>query len=389
MKNILLKFVLAMLFCLVSKGICQTKETPLQIFGYFQNEFVYYSDNVDVGGARTSFLLQQLNLFFQKDFADNWRAFINIEMINSYSSGRRWGAANLEEAWVRRYFSRQFQLKLGMHLPTFNHLNTIKNITPVLPYIVRPLVYESSFSEFIAIEEFLPGRAYAQIYGNLQQGRAKIDYSFYIGNSSNINSDPTLGQTGVDTTTGVMVGGRIGLRFKGLKMGVSGTWDETNQFEPFFRFISTSPAPDFEGVNRIRFGGDFSFELNRWHFQNEFIGVFYDTGDFFDLDRQFLYSTLSYQVNGPVLLYAGFWYTRERGLLFFEESGGEMPAYSKINPILTVKALPTIGIAVSLNDRLTMKAQFARIDAFDKTNIRNIIIGENFRVFALAASVFF
>ncbi|MFQ5770818.1 MAG: hypothetical protein ACE5HX_09790, partial [bacterium] len=169
-------------FIAVSNSLAQIGESPIRIFGYFQNSLQHWTTFED-RQEQNSFSVQQLNLFFQKDLGQNWRAFVNFEFLNNFSSSRQWGAANLEEAWVRYRANEKFNLKLGLLIPIFNNLNEIKNRTPLLPYIVRPLVYETSFSEFIAVEEFTPARAFVQAYGFLPIDDVKLDYALFVGNS--------------------------------------------------------------------------------------------------------------------------------------------------------------------------------------------------------------
>ena len=109
-----------------SKIFGQSGPAPLKTFGYFQNSFEYNSDT-QKDRRLTTFTTQQLNLFFQKDLRQNWTSFVNFEWINTYSSEKKWGAFKLEEAWVRYRQSSQFSLKIGLHIPTFNHLNDFKN----------------------------------------------------------------------------------------------------------------------------------------------------------------------------------------------------------------------------------------------------------------------
>ena len=144
--------------------------------------------------------MQQQNLFIQRDIDRGWRAFLSYEFVNSFSSARRWGSASLEEAWLRYRAGPSLSLKLGQSIPVFNDFNETKNRTALLPYILRPLVYETSFAEFVAVEEYLPQRAFAQAYGHFTRGRLKLDYAVYVGNGPNLNDDPDVGQTGVDTT---------------------------------------------------------------------------------------------------------------------------------------------------------------------------------------------
>ena len=193
-------FMLLICLCLGHSSVfSQSGESPLRIFGYFQNQFK------EQGSPRqdrkiNTFLLQQLNLFFQKNLSKNWAAFVNFEFLNSFSISRNTGAMSLEEAWVRYRLNRKFNLKLGLQIPTFNHLNRIKNRTPVLPYIIRPLVYEASLSEVLPVDEFIPARAFVEVYGILPAGEVKFDYAVFFGNSPNVSTLEDPGQSGVDTT---------------------------------------------------------------------------------------------------------------------------------------------------------------------------------------------
>jgi hypothetical protein len=136
----------------------------------------------------------------------------------------------------------KFNLKLGLQIPTFNNLNEFKNRTPLLPFIIRPLVYETSFGEFLALKDFVPARAFVQAYGFLPAGETKFDYAVYLGNSPNINTEPTRGQTGVDTTTAFLVGGRLGIRYGELKLGLSATYDKTNGLADLADTLHRRPA---------------------------------------------------------------------------------------------------------------------------------------------------
>ena len=101
-------------------AVAQGPSSDLEMFGYFQTQFEYFPD-FGHRVAETSFLLQQLNLFLQKDVASNWRTFVNFEAINSFSTGRKTGSFSVEEAWARYRQSEKFNLKLGLSIPIFNH----------------------------------------------------------------------------------------------------------------------------------------------------------------------------------------------------------------------------------------------------------------------------
>jgi len=156
-------------FTVVSNTFAQEKETPIKIFGYFQNSFQHWT-TFGERPRQNSFSLQQLNLFFQKDIGSDWTAFVNFEFLNNFSSGRQWGSTKLEEAWVKYRANMRFNLKLGLLIPIFNNLNEIKNRTPLLPYIIRPLAYETSFGVVNSATD-VSNRCLARIEQELQDSQ--------------------------------------------------------------------------------------------------------------------------------------------------------------------------------------------------------------------------
>jgi hypothetical protein len=348
------------------------------------------------GTTSTSFIMQQLNLFLQKDLAKNWTAFINFELVNSFSSSRQWGAYSLEEAWTRFRLSKEFNLKLGLQIPIFNNLNEIKNRTPLLPYITRPLVYETSFNEFLALEEYLPARAYVQTYGFLPYGKFKLDYAFYLGNSPNVNNDRQQGQTGVDTSSTFLVGGRVGLRFKELKAGISGSYDKGNIYDNLLFWTHISPEPDsvagllgvqvsdFDRVGRGRLGVDLSYNIWRISFEGEYIAVDYDDRTIdWNVDKEFYYATLGYQLTDRLLIYGSYWYTRENFIHFTYDEGEEL-IFERADFEIIV---PNVGLAYTYSDRMTFKLQFAHVDIGSDTS--DLVPDEQLKILAGAISIFF
>ncbi|MCG3121609.1 MAG: hypothetical protein ALAOOOJD_04805 [bacterium] len=331
-----------LLCCGLSRGYAQTNERDLKTFGYFQVS-VSHEKSLTGSTENKSFSLQQLNLFLQKQLTTNWTAFINFEFVNSYSSFRNWGAHSLEEVWVSYRASNQVKLKLGLQIPTFNNLNQIKNLTPLLPYIIRPLVYETSFNEILELGEFVPGRAFVQMYGYIPVGAAKCDYAVFLGDSQNINSNPARGQTGVDTTRFFLLGGRFGIRTDNLKLGASVTFDKLDLHETaeFYGY----PVADFKAVPRLRLGGDLSANLGKFTWESEVIRVTYDD-DYpqFNKDKQFYYGTAGYHWTERLFAYGSYWVAREK---FFPLQDRDIYA-------------STVGAVYNLNEMIFLKAQLAR-----------------------------
>jgi hypothetical protein len=251
----------------------QTSSTDLEIFGYFQSTFDHSREQTSIMEMpaqitnRNTFILQQANVFFRKQFDPHFSSFLNIEFTNSYSSSRGWGSIRVEEAWVRYEPAEYLSIKAGLLVPVFNNLNEIKNRMPLLPYITRPIVYEAAAEGNVSLDEFIPEAAFVQVAGALSLNQAKVDYALYAGNGdpsftkgAEAGSEYLIG--GVDTTTFKLFGGRVGARAGRLKAGFSMTADWANRV-----------ALGFGGVRRLRFGGDFSAAVGPLSFEAEIIST--------------------------------------------------------------------------------------------------------------------
>ncbi len=394
-----------------SEAHSQPKESPIQTFGYFQIAFRHDESNKREEQSN-SYSVQQLNLIFQKNFSRQWLAFINFELLNNFSSSRRWGSLDMDEAWISYRTNRQMTLKAGLHVPVFNNLNEIKNRTPLLPYIIRPLIYEESFAEILNIEEFVPNRAFLQASGTLSFGKTRLDYAGYVGNSPNINSqfdnerEGGSQQTGVDTTTTILIGGRVGLRIRDLKLGVSGTRESVN----FFRTLTVSqngetpflggiPPERFNGVIRTRFGADLSFHFNKFSFESELIAVGHsvDTPQEFrdlpsgsefriNLDKLFYYGTLGYEAGEHLFIYGSYWYTGQSFSLQVQDQsvGDELDI-----DVYTVGARYSMFQDEDGFDRIALKAQYAYVPIHSRVELDAVEDLQEIHFFSLAISVLF
>lgn len=374
---------LLLLSIVASDSLAQREDTPLRVFGYFQNSLQHWTV-FENHPAQNSFGLQQLNLFLQKDLSRNWTAFVNFEALNTFSSSRRWGALNLEEAWVKYNPNMKFNLKLGLQIPIFNNLNEVKNRTPLLPYIIRPLVYETSFGEFFPLEEFVPARAFVQAYGFLPAGETKFDYAVYLGNSPNINEDPERGQTGVDTTKAFLVGGRLGVRYRELKLGLSATYEKSNGFIELADSLGRQPA-ELQELPLTRLGGDLSYNLAKFSFESEFITVDVHTGiPELKLALDFYYATLGYHFTNELFGYGSYWVTDVHVAVLIPDNKQMRDEDLRVS---------TMGIFYDLNDSIRLKGQFARVREHEKIQLisQNSVkkIQDKFNVWAIAVSVFF
>jgi len=376
-------------------------DIPVKIFGYFQTEFRQDDDN---GIARNSFLTQQLNMFLRKDLGQDWTSFVNFEIVNSFSSFRDWGSFNLEEAWVGYRASEQFKLKLGLQIPEFNNLNTIKNRTPLLPYITRPLVYETSFGEFFNLDVMTPARAFVQAYGFIPSADVKFDYAAYLGNSPNvltssrISNEPenSARQSGTDTTNTFSVGGRAGVRYGELKAGLSATHEKLNDFAGNEKFFGGPPSR-FLRMPLNRTGADISFIWRDWSLEGEYIfaNISREFASGIEFKADFYYVTLGYYINERLFAYGSLSQLEivDFGILIDRINPPADTVYVAID-VRTKVDLPTFGVSYNLNDRITFKGQVLLVDISEEWSGANddVVFNrfDNFlNRYALAVSAFF
>ncbi len=353
----------------------QFEESAFKAFGYFQVSFMqqFFRDQLD----KKTFSVQQLNLFLQRDLSENWSAFVDFELLNNYSSGKSWGDISLNEVWVKYYLSKRFNLKIGLQVPPFNHLNEISNKTPLLPYIIRPLAYETSFNEFLNLEDFIPRRAFFQMYGFLPIEDTKFDYAFYLGNSPNISTKATrAGQSGIDTTNIFLVGGRVGLRYEDVKVGFSATYDEIvdlKNIDAHFQVIS-----GLKNIPRVRIGTDILMDFKKVNFSAEYIKVLYNAKNLIDMDKQFFYVTLGYRITDELYSYFCLHSTQENYDI-------ELADYAGYSTKVSI-TIPNFGLVYDINDRIKLKGQFARVDVDVKNSPTDSFLSY---YYSAAISVFF
>ncbi len=347
-----LRIILAATFLVLGGREAAAEDGPIRIFGYFQT--LIHHEVRESGTKFNSFSLQQLNIFFQKTLARRWSAFVNIEGVNSFDSGRNFGSLKFEEAWVKYRTGGKMSMRVGLQIPTFNNFNEIKNRSPLLPYVIRPFVYETSFEEFIFVEEYVPTRAFFQVYGFLPSNEMKLDYALFIGNSAQVNDDSDLGQTGVDTTSSFLVGGRVGLRYKTMKLGFSATRDRASVTGNILKVYKLfRPRSDFKNIPRFRLGADFSFDVGNLYAEGEWIRVSYrDRAPDISLDKNFYYGTLGVYLSGGLSVYATYWHNVE-----------------KLTHVDFSAKVLSSGISYYIHDRITFKAQAGRVNITDELKV--------------------
>lgn len=372
----------ALLLALWSSATLHAQDNPLsdlRIYGYMQVlGYNQRTDNViptpmgtiTNSSERNTFSLQQMNLFLAKPLGERFSAFVNLEFSLSYASQRGWGSFSVEEAWVNYNNSEALNVKAGLLLPTFNNLNELKNRTPLLPYLFRPFVYETSVASLLNAEDFLPERSFLQVYGSLPLGGLRFDYAFNTGNSetsymasANDVGRPGASFTGEDTSPFKSVGGRIGIRnaAETFKVGVSGTFDRDKRTDTTFANL-VAPTPGGMGrreflaplgdVPRFRVGADLSFSLGNFQFEGEYIGVFHDTNyptNFRGtLDKTFYYGSLLYNFTDALYVYGNYNYLKGDVINPNDPTANGLEAFGG-------------GAGYRITDGLIAKAQYQRI----------------------------
>lgn len=380
--------VILIMFSAANIAHAQSDIYGLKLYGFFQTSFYQQQmrmkqmSGVEQTKNQNTFWQQQMNLFLSKDISNSFSAFVNFELTNSFSTERNWGAFNLEEAWLRYSYSDLLNIRGGMFIPSFNNLNTIKNRTIILPYIFRPLVYETALKEIMSTSNFVPQRANIEVSGELPAGSdLRLNYSLYAGNSEDAYTatDSSRGGTsGTDTTTFKLFGGRIGLDYANLKLGFSATQDKHNQ-----------TASGIGNINRTRLGVDLSYSLAGFNLETEFIRVLHQLTDeqkaklsaaalpgpmapaegqpglrpgASNFDKTFYYANLAYNINESLYAYTKFDYIKDNTAM-----GGEaIKGYS-------------FGGGFKPNEDILLKLQFQQIKSS----------GVNVKYYLIGASVFF
>jgi hypothetical protein len=355
----------------------QADESRINVFGYFQASFYQQSD-IHTGKDYNSFTLQQLNLILQKNLRRRWSTFVNFEFTNSYSSWRNWGSFALEEAWLKYRHNRYLSLKLGLLIPKYNYLNEIKNRTPLLPYIIRPLVYETSFQETFPIDEFVPEQAYVQVYGHAPIKSFKFDYAAYWGNgpntATNYEEDYAQYQSGLDTTSTFLFGTRVGVRHPNFRFGISSTADKLNFYAPVDS-ATGEPSGYLNEVPRYRGGIDLGIEVWNFDLTSEFLAVQYDNAELGnDADKTFFFITLGYTFRDKLYAYFSYW-----------EMKWNQPDPDSDQFVEVKMEIPGLGIAYEMSDHIKLKASIT--SGKTMTQIQNI--HDEFEFYAMAVSVAF
>ncbi|MDX9758279.1 MAG: hypothetical protein RBU27_03880 [Bacteroidota bacterium] len=362
-------------------AVTAQERDELQVFGSMQSVFMHQESQLKIRLAetgdilrqresRSSFAVQQLDLFLSKEIDESFSAFIDLEFQANYSSEKHWGSLSLQEAWLNYHYDEGLNIKAGLLFPAFNHLNEIKNRLALLPYVFRPMVYERLLSTHFFNEDFIPEHAYLQVSGVHASGGVFFDYAAFAGNAeasylSSTNPDGSIQSdinrdfeflSGFDPSSLKLklFGGRLGIRTRDeqWKAGVSFTHDYNNLRDTlaFGPYVLPPEARALLGddAERIRLGADLSFRYGDFLFEGELIKVIYDYEPAEELklhaEQGFAYGLLGYDILPSLTLYGSL----QWGDYYF----GVAADYF----------VYTTGAAWRFNEAITAKAQFIVYD---------------------------
>ena len=325
--------ILALFLFTALTSISFGQSNDLNIFGYFQTNFTHF--NVYSRDVKTldinSFLMQQMNVFFQKNINTEFSAFVNLEFTNSYSSKDSIGGLKVQEAWLKYSPSQYLNVKAGVLIPRFNNFNEIKNRTVLMPYIYRPIAYETYFFDQFGTGEFVPTAANIQVYGNIPAGDLYLNYAAYYGNSetSMLNNNKNFWGPGQDPTPYKLAGGRIGAEYDNLQLGVSATVDKKNLDKSSSGFGMVEYNLGY--ITRTRFGAYLNYSFSGFEFEGELIKVNYDLSDANkaqlaanpmgaqSFDKTYYHINLLYNFTGALAAYAGYDYLKGEDNIFIAD----------------------------------------------------------------------
>lgn len=289
--------VAAMVYTLYQYGAVNAGNT--EVHGYFQTQIMYESLKNEIPifspsgmkrneskSDRIAADVTETDLILKNQISPKISAYADLQFLMNYSSDKMWGDFNLDEIWAKFDISNKFIIKTGYLVPVFNNMNDIKTRFPLLPYIIRPSLWESALRNNVRPEYFLPLHAALQVNGAIPVAAGKFDYAVFFGNSEFLVPKAAATRNvpaGSDSANYKLIGGRLGVRFSNVKLGVSGTYDYSRNDEinevitklnsSGSKFSSLGASP------RERIGVDLSFSYYGFSFESEAIGVYVQPKD--------------------------------------------------------------------------------------------------------------
>jgi hypothetical protein len=281
----------------------ERQEPPLRVYGFMdlgiQKLFVRDSSpgSAILQSASTSFVLGNVNLYFDAQPVDGWRGLVEVRLTNlpngtdiagypgspyrrtttevfdptSTSGGWsviRWGALILERAHIDWRHSDHLTVRAGVFLTPAGIWN-VDHGTPTLIALQMP--------GFLVLEMFPPRQTGLQIFGTHLMGPWALDYTAYVSNGRVAQQ--------LDPTEDKAVGGRLVLRRAGKRRLALGTSFYVNRFSDHQREITqlepfTSERIETVAFDEITVGVDASLDVGALRLRSEgaFRHVVYDDG---------------------------------------------------------------------------------------------------------------
>jgi len=331
-------FSLFFIFILFAKTLIA--QSSVDIYGYVQSSYSffhnYYTPYAPVGESNYTYNnmgINQLNLFLAKDLGNDFSSFINFEFINNYSSDKGFGSFNISEAYIKWDYRDFLKVKFGMVIPQFNALFEIYNRTPLLPYVVRPKLYDATSGNLVDIFDILPQKALIQVYGSIPVESANLEYALFAGNppnsllsSPNNNLLPGYVAYGESANNYISFGGRVGIKTSNLRIGVSASIDKDNRRN--FIKDELNGTANLGDLDRYRLGSDFYFKLGKFELSAEYLmtktkvsSAIQDSLNLWNaedpyfvgksFDKTFYYATLLYNISSKLYVYTMYDYLND------------------------------------------------------------------------------
>ncbi len=321
----------------------QDDDFKINIFGNIVTNFYGFTKNnepyLQNGNLKSTFLLQQANLYFSGNVASDWKYFVEFT-FQAESGPVNQIMFHAHQAWMEYRPSDEFGLRIGRTLCPFGFFNGVHSRPALYWMVFRPIPYEetgltsdevgglrSEFNNGIMVSGAIP----------IASG-IKLDYTGYIGNTENVNG------LQYDLSSTKKLGGRIAIRNEYITVGVS----------PVFNNIVEVDAQAQQNTTLIAVDG--TFKLGNFTLIGEFVNAArsfaalpgstgFNPRNYTENTDRFFFTSLGYDVNERWLVFAG-----------MESFSTNNPASSYIN-----KAQTSIDAGVNFrpSDRILLKAELS------------------------------
>lgn len=302
------KLLLLLIGCFImSSGFLKAE---LNLYGYFQafgQTFNYENSNFDpMYVDANQFSLQQLNIFAANHFGNGFSAVVNLEFTSNYDSHDKIGHASVSEAYgLWQGFDGLLKVQAGYFIPKFGYLSTIANKSPLLPYIYRPVIFETDFTGFVG-KPFYPEKGNLQVFGDYYlNDNLALNYSVYLTGAEREFWNKIDEQH--QRTVLYQVGGRVGFDWTpneniGIEAGFSGSLDKDSIVIDGY-------------TGRTRIAADIGIRIWKFDLRAEYYNSMIDISDDVkntltsvdDLDKVSYYASLTF--NATDKLYFNTFYT--------------------------------------------------------------------------------